>query len=315
MVIFFDSTCIFSPERLYSTSQLSTSPSLSLSFSNLSHPPPPTIYHERTRIQLQEEMDLFTRPTKPNSRLPPILLARKNKEPATSLGCTQLATLSKQKLSKEASTGDPDLRRCLGHHRLLRRSIQEAQEDMKRYLDEVVEYESDSDDDDGNDADDEEEFENMDSPFDDGGDVFDECAKVHGGEVVFLGPRGRAREVIVQREGQGQRQKGRDRARSPCVKERFVDAVRGLMRRHTSPLPPRRAAASGKKEGATLRHALKKNNSCSNIPIYIHVHEHLGKGDTFAAGLEKAQTSEVQSEPLPFRKRGRKYAERLGLRR
>ncbi|KAL2861931.1 hypothetical protein BJX68DRAFT_223517, partial [Aspergillus pseudodeflectus] len=85
-------------------------------------------------------MNPFTHPPKPNTRIPPILVARQNqeRETSTNMRCTKLADLSKQKLWKETSTGDPDLRRCLGHHRLLRRSVQEAQEDMKRYLGEVV---------------------------------------------------------------------------------------------------------------------------------------------------------------------------------
>ncbi|KAL2844168.1 hypothetical protein BJY01DRAFT_248289 [Aspergillus pseudoustus] len=275
-------------------------------------------------------MDLFSHAPKPNTRIPPILFARqKNKEETAttaSARCTKLATLSKQKLSKETSTGDPDLRRCLGHHRLLRRSIQEAQEDMKRYLGEVVQYESDSDD-----EEEEEEEEGDDDiigPASDGEeeveeeggeDLFDAYAKVHKKEVVFLGPRGRAREVDIPRR-EAPPPEAVTRARSVCVREKIADAVRGLMRRHTSPLPlplHLRAVAAGKQDGggASLRHTLQKNNSCSDIPIYIHVHGHVGKGDTFAAGLEKTRTSEMQTEPRALRVRGRKYAERLGIRR
>ncbi|KAL4972958.1 hypothetical protein BDW66DRAFT_113094 [Aspergillus desertorum] len=92
--------------------------------------------------------------TKPNTRIPPILAAGKasNLNPATFTTTTaeppssRLTTLSKQKLSAEAATGDPDLRRCLGHQCLFARSLHKAKEDMKRYLEEVLESESDNDD-------------------------------------------------------------------------------------------------------------------------------------------------------------------------
>ncbi|KAL3441294.1 hypothetical protein BJX65DRAFT_256086 [Aspergillus insuetus] len=265
-------------------------------------------------------MNLFSHAPKPNTRIPPILIARQNQEQetATNMRCTKLADLSKQKLWKETSTGDPDLRRCLGHHRLLRRSIQEAQEDMKRYLGEVVEYEDDSDDEDDIDV------ENMaveEQPVEDEDEVteeeeeeelFDEPPNEHKKEIVWLGWRGRAREAYIQKEQE--KEISRERSRSTCVKDRFVHAVRGLMRRHTSPLPlplHLRAVAAGKKN-PTLGQTLQKNNSCSNIPIYIHVHEHNGKGDTFATGLEKTRTRSTDS--LGRRARGRRYAERLGIR-
>ncbi|KAJ0421274.1 hypothetical protein BJY00DRAFT_110388 [Aspergillus carlsbadensis] len=266
-------------------------------------------------------MSPFTHAPKPNTRIPPILIARQNKEQetATGLQCTKLADLSKQKLWKEASTGDPDLRRCLGHHRLLRRSIQEAQEDMKRYLGEVVEYEDETDDEDEIDV---EEYaveaETMeDEVVDEEEELFDGSPKIQEREFVFLGPRGRAREVYIPKEKE--KEISKERGRSTCVKERFVDAVRGLMRRHTSPLPlplHLRAVAAGKKD-APLRQTLQKNNSCSNIPIYIHVHEHDGKEDTFATGLEKTPTGEMRTcstESLGRRARGRRYVERLGIR-
>jgi hypothetical protein len=267
-------------------------------------------------------MNLFTHAPKPNTRIPPILIARQNQEQetATNLRCTKLADLSKQKLWKEASTGDPDLRRCLGHHRLLRRSVQEAQEDMKRYLGKVVEYEDDSDDEDEIDEIDVEgmaveeqgvEDEVVDEEEEEE-ELFDESPEVQEREIVWLGWRGRAREGYIHKEQE--KEISRERGRSTCVKDRFVHAVRGLMRRHTSPLPlplHLRAVAAGKKD-PTLSQTLQKNNSCSNIPIYIHVHEHNGKGDTFARGLEKTRTRSTDS--LGRRARGRRYAERLGIR-
>ncbi|KAL4928926.1 uncharacterized protein BDV17DRAFT_263105 [Aspergillus undulatus] len=88
-----------------------------------------------------------THSTKPNARIPPILLARQSTSPTPSAKtASYLVTISKQKLSDEASLPEPDLRRCLGHHALLTKTTLEAKEDMKRYL-EVVEYETDSEDD------------------------------------------------------------------------------------------------------------------------------------------------------------------------
>ncbi|THD00143.1 hypothetical protein EYZ11_000334 [Aspergillus tanneri] len=46
----------------------------------------------------------------------------------------RMALLSRQKLDKETSTKSPDLRRCLGHNRILRRSMEIAHEDMKKAM-------------------------------------------------------------------------------------------------------------------------------------------------------------------------------------
>ncbi|KAI9369652.1 hypothetical protein BJX61DRAFT_518671 [Aspergillus egyptiacus] len=111
-------------------------------------------------------MDLFTRPSKPNTRIPPILLARRPSSSSSSSSNSSskspsqpahLASLSKRKLALETATPDPDLRRCLGHHRLLRRSIVEAQAAMRRYMDEVLESDSDDDDLDSDSDDDDED--------------------------------------------------------------------------------------------------------------------------------------------------------------
>ncbi|KAL4959283.1 uncharacterized protein BDV14DRAFT_184927 [Aspergillus stella-maris] len=103
----------------------------------------------------------FTRPTKPNTRIPPILLARKHHNqtqpsistspPSQSEQATHIINLSQRKLSAESNNADPSLRRCLAHHRLLTKSIFEAKSDMKVYFDEV-EYESDSEDEEDEDA-------------------------------------------------------------------------------------------------------------------------------------------------------------------
>ena len=91
-------------------------------------------------------------PTKPNTRIPPILVAGKASSLSPNLTTAEppfsrIATLSRQKLSAEAARGDPDLRRCLGHHHLLTRSLYEAKQGMKRYLEEVLESESEDDED------------------------------------------------------------------------------------------------------------------------------------------------------------------------
>ncbi|KAL4794121.1 hypothetical protein BDV19DRAFT_390633 [Aspergillus venezuelensis] len=102
----------------------------------------------------------FTRPTKPNTRIPPILLARKHQnqnQPSISTSppqpeqATHIINLSQRKLFAESNNADPSLRRCLAHHRLLTKSIFEAKSDMKVYFDEV-EYESDSEDEEDEDA-------------------------------------------------------------------------------------------------------------------------------------------------------------------
>ncbi|PLB37135.1 uncharacterized protein BDW47DRAFT_126594 [Aspergillus candidus] len=70
-----------------------------------------------------------------NTRVPPIVAARQRSsscKTSSSPPPTHMAALSRTKLHKETSARDPDLRRCLGHHRLLRRSVHLAQEDMQK---------------------------------------------------------------------------------------------------------------------------------------------------------------------------------------
>ncbi|KAJ1709329.1 hypothetical protein G4B11_001641 [Aspergillus flavus] len=66
--------------------------------------------------------------TSTNTRIPPI--ARRSASPIPS----RIALLSRDKLERETAAKNPDLRRCLGHQRLLRRSIEAAQEDMRRAM-------------------------------------------------------------------------------------------------------------------------------------------------------------------------------------
>ncbi|KAE8421959.1 hypothetical protein BDV36DRAFT_246340 [Aspergillus pseudocaelatus] len=83
-------------------------------------------------------LETFTRPsaffvrhasrTSTNTRIPPI--ARRSASP---LSC-RMAMLSRDKLERETAAKNPNLRRCLGHQRLLRRSIEAAQEDMRKAM-------------------------------------------------------------------------------------------------------------------------------------------------------------------------------------
>ena len=91
-----------------------------------------------------------------NNRIPPIVAARQRSsscKTSSSPPPTHMAALSRTKLHKETSAPDPDLRRCLGHQRLLRRSVHLAQDDMQKAMISFQagpdpEYASDSDSDD-----------------------------------------------------------------------------------------------------------------------------------------------------------------------
>ncbi|KAE8374919.1 hypothetical protein BDV26DRAFT_295522 [Aspergillus bertholletiae] len=63
-----------------------------------------------------------------NTRIPPI--AQRSASP---LPC-RMVVLSRDKLQREVAAKNPDLRRCLGHQRLLRRSIEVAQEDIRKTM-------------------------------------------------------------------------------------------------------------------------------------------------------------------------------------
>ncbi|RAL02541.1 uncharacterized protein BO80DRAFT_403069 [Aspergillus ibericus CBS 121593] len=71
---------------------------------------------------------LMRQASRTNTRVPPI--ARRAVSP---FPC-RMAVLSRDKLQKEASTKSPDLRRCLAHHSLLNRSIEAAQQDVRRRM-------------------------------------------------------------------------------------------------------------------------------------------------------------------------------------
>ncbi|KAL4815483.1 hypothetical protein BDW67DRAFT_66763 [Aspergillus spinulosporus] len=324
-------------------------------------------------------------PTKPNTRIPPILAAGKasgfsristtTAEPPFS----RIATLSRQKLSAEAARGDPDLRRCLGHHRLLARSLYEAKEGMKRYLEDVLESESEDDEDiygeyefgkgevllqedELDDDDDDDDDELYDEPEDEDEDIEDECPTVEE-EVVAppasitvspdpapdpspapnpdpnpdTGVKDQFPEPVPQSV---------PAPSVPCsnssstpgpvwMKEKIAGAVRGLVRRRSltslppspdsspprpprstaSPPPPPTEAASKTEAQSALAHMAAKNASCSQIPVYIHIHEQLSKP---ARTLERSHSqSQLQSRAQGHGKsitmRGRQYAQRLGL--
>ncbi|KAL2870141.1 uncharacterized protein BJX67DRAFT_307928 [Aspergillus lucknowensis] len=245
-------------------------------------------------------MDLFADPPSPNTRIPPILLARATQKNATQTDIdsdpystkrrTHLAALSKQKLSAETATGDPDLRRCLGHHRLLRRSMQETHDDMKRYLDEALESDSEGEDD----AEDELEESDDEDPL-----------GVWGYEVRLRQKSEKATDTDTDR--------GRERAR---MREKIVGVVRGLVgrQRHHSLAAPLRlrltTTTAGTADDTGLRRVSEKNSSCSDIPIRICVQQHT-VADDLGPRLETSHT-QTQAEA---RLRGRRYAERLGFRR
>ncbi|OJJ68846.1 hypothetical protein ASPBRDRAFT_46123 [Aspergillus brasiliensis CBS 101740] len=71
---------------------------------------------------------LMRQATRTNTRIPP--MARRSVSP---FPC-RMAVLSRDKLQKEASTKNPDLRRCLAHHTLLNRSLEAAQQDVRRRM-------------------------------------------------------------------------------------------------------------------------------------------------------------------------------------
>ena len=73
-----------------------------------------------------------------NSRLPP--LAHRSSSP---LPC-RMVVLSRDKLQRESSARSPDLRRCLAHDQVLRRSIKIAQKDMKKAMAALLVDDSDS---------------------------------------------------------------------------------------------------------------------------------------------------------------------------
>ncbi|CBF85208.1 hypothetical protein AN1605.2 [Aspergillus nidulans FGSC A4] len=320
-------------------------------------------------------------PTKPNTRIPPILAAGKatslspNSTTAAEPPFSRIATISRQKLSAEAARGDPDLRRCLGHHRLLARSLYEAKQGMKRYLEEVLESESEDDEDiygeyefgkgevllqedelvdDEDDDDDDELYDDDLEDEDDDEDIDDECPTVEEEEVVAppasitVSPDPAADsapapnpDTSVKDQFSAPVPQSVPASMVPCsnsstapgpvwVKEKIVGAVRGLVRRRNSTslspspgpspsTPPPTAsppeAASKSEAQSALAHMAANNASCSQIPVYIHIHEHLSKP---ARRLERSQSqSQLQSRSQGHGRfitmRGRQYAQRLGL--
>ncbi|KAL5001731.1 hypothetical protein BDV10DRAFT_159623 [Aspergillus recurvatus] len=310
--------------------------------------------------------------TKPNTRIPPILAAGKASKlnPAASTTTTtttttaepsfsRLATLSKQRLSAEAASGDPDLRRCLGHHGLLTRSLYKAKEDMKRYLEEVLESESEDDDIQGGYEfgkgevlfqEDEFADDEYDEDDEDNEDEEDECPTVEEAAAVLsptAAPVAPAPapaaipKVQLPAPAPAQVPPPAPAPRSvPCststpgpvwMKEKIVGAVRGVVRRRNAtrlrpspgpspPAPPLSTTSpstspSQNEPQSTLTQMAAKNASCSQVPVYIDIHEHLSKP---ARTLERSQSqsqlqSQTQGQGRSITMRGRQYAQRLGL--
>ncbi|KAL2814366.1 hypothetical protein BDW59DRAFT_154440 [Aspergillus cavernicola] len=181
---------------------------------------------------------------------------------------------------------------------------------MRRYLDEVLE--SDSDDEINDDEDDH-----------------------HNEDGV---PVVQEKEAFLPVPGIGGNGNG-----SGCVREKIVGVVKGLVsgrrtRRALSfppasftppilPAPPitetktRSNSNSNSNTKSPLTNLALKNNSCTDIPIpiHIHVHEHIGKEKSvlgLETGLERSQSSPpTYTQTKSISLRGRRYAERLGFRR
>ncbi|KAF7128411.1 hypothetical protein CNMCM5793_003141 [Aspergillus hiratsukae] len=81
-----------------------------------------------------------------NPRIPPI--ARQS----VSILPSRIAIISRDKLRKETSAKNPDLRRCVAHNSLLRRSMQEAHHNIRRRMT-SVRFGDDGDDDEDDDDD------------------------------------------------------------------------------------------------------------------------------------------------------------------
>ncbi|GIK07288.1 hypothetical protein Aspvir_002947 [Aspergillus viridinutans] len=74
-----------------------------------------------------------------NPRIPPI--ARQN----VSILTCRIAIISRDKLRKEKSAKNPDLRRCVAHNSLLRRSMEEAHHNIRKNI-ASLRFEDDEDD-------------------------------------------------------------------------------------------------------------------------------------------------------------------------
>lgn len=88
-------------------------------------------------VQSLPPTNTTTKPSTMNPRLPPLA----NKSSLT----YKLTSLSKQKLAREATAPDPDIRRCLGHFRLHVMSMEWAQKEMTSRIN-SFELEDESDD-------------------------------------------------------------------------------------------------------------------------------------------------------------------------
>ncbi|OJJ63031.1 hypothetical protein ASPSYDRAFT_679421 [Aspergillus sydowii CBS 593.65] len=269
-------------------------------------------------------MDRFSQPSKPNTRIPPIIMARqtRGREQAKANVPPQdqfsrLAALSKQRLYREAQTGDPDLRRCIGHHRLLCRTIQEAKDSMKRYMDDVLESESDSDSD----------IEDEDEILYEKGPINTEYRQTEDEDVE----EGLLFPPTKQQQPQKQLPMAtttttttittkNDPSPSPCVKEKILGVVKGLVRRRSTPsrnapptvTAPAATAAALDVKSTPLVHISEKNYSCSQLPVRIHIHEDVVREGI--QGLKRSHSQDALStKSSSFGMRGRQYAQKLGI--
>ncbi|KAL4914587.1 hypothetical protein BDW62DRAFT_190149 [Aspergillus aurantiobrunneus] len=281
-------------------------------------------------------MDCLTHlPPKSNTRIPPIILARqttknKNKDTGTNTNSqrpqfSHLAILSKQKLYREASTGDPDLRRCIGHHRLLRRTLQEAKDDMKRYLDDVLESNEDSDSDSGEEDD---EQEQGDMPLNEYPQDKDTETVFPGGFPAAVAPAPMPTSTPPHTHtptptsvpGPAPVSTSDSPPAPTFVKEKIVGVVKGLVRRRNSTPSRIPAPVISSAKGSVVD--IAKNVSCSDLPIRVHVHGRVAKDGDGLSGLDRSQSqgsgsgsgSELGStQTKSLTVRGRQYAQRLGL--
>ncbi|BCS21183.1 uncharacterized protein APUU_21615S [Aspergillus puulaauensis] len=271
-------------------------------------------------------MDCFSQPSKPNTRIPPILMARQTQalEQTTTKAnvaaqdqFSRLAALSKQRLYREGATGDPDLRRCIGHHQLLCRTIMEAKDHMKRYLEDVLESESDSD----SDSEDEDEI------LYEKGPVYTEYPQTdedEGVEGLLFPPKKQPQQPPqqLQQPPTGTTTttttttitSNNDSSPSPRVKQKIFGVVKGLVRRRSTPrnASPSFTAPALEEKTTPLVHIAEKNFSCSQLPVRIHIHE-----DVVRDGIKSLKRSHSQdtlsTKSASFGMRGRQYAQRLGI--
>ncbi|KKK26077.1 hypothetical protein ARAM_005916 [Aspergillus rambellii] len=212
-------------------------------------------------------------------------MARRSSSP---MPC-RIAIMSKNKLHKEAAAKDPDLRRCLGHHRLLRRSIQEAHSEMQKYM-ASVRLESD-DDEDIFDDDDEEEPQPQPQPT-------YQFPSPPSSTHTYTHAQTQTQTPTAQRPEPTETDSD---SPGSVIRDQITAAMRAMIKRrmpHTTPSNHREERTPPEKHALARVSSRNKSSPDISIPIEIEKHSDLR--------LEKAPS--VAS-------RGRKYASRLVFRR